>query len=39
MTAILKTLPTMFARGEIERFLSCFPAYYFTMGRGRPSKT
>jgi hypothetical protein len=43
MTAILKTLPTRFARGQLERFLGlgsepCFTVYFFTLGRGRPGK-
>ena len=38
MIAILKTLPTSFARGHIDRFLACFGIYFFTLGRGRPSK-
>ena len=43
MTAILKTLPTRFARGEIERFFGldgkpCWTMYYFTLGRGRPQR-
>ncbi len=44
MGAILKTLPTRFARGDIERFLGLGakkPAwcnYYFTLGRGRPRR-
>ncbi len=41
MTAILKTLPVRFARGQIERFFGldgqpCWSIYYFTLGRGRP---
>jgi hypothetical protein len=37
VTAILKTLPTFFARGRISEFLSCeFSHFYFTLGRGRP---
>jgi hypothetical protein len=36
VTAILKTLPTRFARGQLERFLGAFTAYYFSLGRGRP---
>ena len=44
MTAIIKTLPVRFARGELERFFGteskpCFTSYFFTLGRGRPSKT
>jgi len=43
MTAILKTLPTRFARGEIERFFGlagkpCWTTYFFTLGRGRPKR-
>lgn len=39
MTAILKTLPTMFARGKINKFLSApFSNFYFTLGRGRPKR-
>lgn len=43
MIAILKTLPARFARGDIERFLGldgkpCWNVYFFTLGRGRPSK-
>ncbi len=37
MTAILKTLLAMFARGHILRFLDGrFSCYYFTLGRRRP---
>jgi len=41
--AILKTLPTRFARGDIERFFGigcapCFQTYFFTLGRGRPRR-
>jgi hypothetical protein len=41
MSAILKTLPVRFARGQLTRFLGsdgkpCFTMYYFTLGRGRP---
>jgi hypothetical protein len=44
MTAILKTLPTRFARGQIERFFGldgqpCWTTYYFTLGRGRPKQS
>jgi hypothetical protein len=44
MTAIIKTLPGRFARGHLDRFFGteekpCFTTYYFTLGRGRPSKT
>jgi hypothetical protein len=44
MTAILKTLPSRFARGHIEHFLGldgkpCWTLYFFTLGRGRPAKT
>ena len=43
MSAILKTLPARFARGQLERFLGtdtkpCFTTYYFTLGRGRPKR-
>jgi hypothetical protein len=43
MTAILKTLPARFARGEIKRFFGidgkpCWTTYYFTLGRGRPKR-
>lgn len=43
-TAIIKTLPGRFARGHLDRFFGtaekpCFTTYYFTLGRGRPSKT
>lgn len=45
MTAILKTLPTRFARGQLEKFFGAgdqgnehFCAYYFTLGRGRPQR-
>jgi hypothetical protein len=44
MTAILKTLPVRFARGELERFFGVdgkhdpFCNYYFTLGRGRPQR-
>jgi hypothetical protein len=42
MTAILKTLPVRFARGEMERFLGMdgkpFCVYFFTLGRGRPQR-
>jgi len=42
--AIIKTLPTRFARGQLDRFFgteekACFTMYFFTLGRGRPSKT
>ncbi len=37
MSAIIKTLPTFFARGHIRKFLTVrFARYYFTLGRGRP---
>ena len=37
MSAILKTLPTRFARGKISEFLSApFAAFYFTLGLHRP---
>jgi hypothetical protein len=41
VTAILKTLPTRFARGNLEKFFGTeaephFCNYYFTLGRGRP---
>jgi hypothetical protein len=44
MSAILKTLPIRFARGQLERFLGagcnpCFTRYYFTLGRGRPKQS
>jgi hypothetical protein len=44
VTAILKTLPNRFARGDIERFLGldgkpCWTTYYFTLGRGRPRQS
>jgi hypothetical protein len=39
MSAILKTLPTWFARGQIREFLDGrFCYYYFTLGRGRPKR-
>jgi hypothetical protein len=43
VTAILKTLPSRFARGQMERFLGvgtepCFTTYFFTLGRGRPGR-
>jgi hypothetical protein len=43
VSAILKTLPTRFARGEIDRFFGldgkpCWTMYYFTLGRGRPKR-
>lgn len=45
MTAILKTLPTRFARGQLEKFFGAhdqgnehFCNYYFTLGRGRPQR-
>lgn len=39
MPAILKTLPTRFARGKIQEFLSCpFAHFYFTCGLGRPQR-
>jgi len=43
MSAILKTLPTRFARGQLERFLGldgkpCWTTYYFTLGRGAPKR-
>jgi hypothetical protein len=43
VSAILKTLPTRFARGEIERFFGldgkpCWTNYYFTLGRGKPKR-
>ncbi len=40
MPAILKTLPTFFARGHITEFLDgrlC--RYYFTLGRGAPKRS
>jgi len=37
MTAIVKTLPAWFARGQIDKFLTArFVHFYFTLGRGRP---
>lgn len=44
MSAILKTLPVRFARGELKRFFGmdgkpCFTIYYFTLGRGRPKQS
>ena len=40
MSAILKTLPTCFARGHIREFLDGrFCLYYFTLGRGRPKQS
>jgi len=43
VSAIIKTLPVRFARGDIERFLGldgkpCWTTYYFTLGRGRPRR-
>jgi hypothetical protein len=43
VTAIIKTLPVRFARGEIERFFGldgkpCWTTYYFTLGRNRPRR-
>ena len=43
MSAILKTLPTRFARGQLERFFGldgkpCWTTYFFTLGRGRPKR-
>lgn len=39
MAAILKTLPTMFARGKIDEFLATpFSSFFFTLGRGRPQR-
>ncbi len=39
MSAILKTLPTSFARGHIRKFLSAtFVRFYFTLGRGCPNR-
>ena len=45
MTAILKTLPTRFARGQLEKFFGAddkgnkhFCNYFFTLGRGRPQR-
>jgi hypothetical protein len=35
---ILKTMPSSFARGDINRFLRAFACFYFTLGRGRPEK-
>ena len=40
----IKTLPTRFARGDIERFLGlkaekpAWCTYFFTLGRGRPRR-
>ena len=40
MTAILKTLPTFFARGRIDQFLATeFSFFYFTLGRGQPKNS
>jgi hypothetical protein len=44
MSAILKTLPVRFARGDIERFFGldgkpCWTTYFFTLGRGRPKQS
>jgi hypothetical protein len=44
MSAIIKTLPVRFARGQIERFFGldgkpCWTTYYFTLGRGRPKQS
>jgi len=37
--SIVKTLPTWFARGEINKFLQAdFCRFYFTLGRGRPKQ-
>lgn len=45
MSAILKTLPVRFARGELEKFFGAddqgnkhFCNYFFTLGRGRPQR-
>lgn len=39
MTAILKTLPTFFARGRVDEFLSAkFSSFFFTLGRGKPQR-
>lgn len=45
MGAIIKTLPTRFARGHLEKFFGAadqgnkhFCNYYFTLGRGRPRR-
>lgn len=39
MSAILKTLPTRFARGKITEFLNApFAAFYFTLGLHRPKQ-
>ncbi len=45
MSAIIKTLPARFARGQLEKFFGAedqgnkhFCAYYFTLGRGRPQR-
>lgn len=40
MTAILKTLPTRFARGKISEFLNApFSAFFFTLGMHKPKQT
>jgi hypothetical protein len=39
VAAILKTLPTFFARGRIHEFLATpFSNFFFTLGRGRPQR-
>lgn len=45
MSAIIKTLPSRFARGQLDKFFgpddqgnANFCAYYFTLGRGRPQR-
>ena len=45
MSAILKTLPTRFARGQLEKFFGVgdqgnkhFCNYFFTLGRGCPRR-
>lgn len=39
MSAILKTLPTRFARGKISEFLNApFAAFFFTLGMHKPKQ-
>lgn len=45
MTAILKSLPTRFARGQLEKFFGAgdqgnphWCVYFFSLGRGRPRR-
>lgn len=43
MSAVIKTLPTRFARGQLMRFFGldgkpCWTTYYFTFGRGKPKR-